>query len=78
MRRLPNEELVKDNDIETYVNAWKSLAEPIEDATGAQLMGFDPDLLFYKKGHKSFEIPTWVAIHLNEALNKYGEILEDR
>lgn len=45
-----------------YAQAWRALATPIEQATGARLYGFDPGLLFVRTNGSTFNVPTDVAL----------------
>lgn len=75
MRRLPNGEMT--DSLDEYLKAWRDLAEPIADATGFELNGFDPTISF-SNGKTVVQMPVDFAQDLSEALIAYGEILEEQ
>jgi hypothetical protein len=56
-------------DVDTYVDAWRSLATPIEVVTGYVLHSFDPGLTFRNpEGRDSFQLSTHVAKKIVDAI----------
>jgi len=52
-----------------YEKVWREVAEPLEECLGLELMGFDPDYLFYCPMKKvSINLPTWFVELLGEVL----------
>jgi hypothetical protein len=58
------------SSVRKYVKEWKSLAVPIEKATGARLHGLDPSLSFITKDGQSVTLPVSFVQALNEALKE--------
>lgn len=66
-RRLPDGTYT--NNTKVYVEAWRTLASPIELATGTTLTAFDPDLVLRDtNGHTNVALPAWFAIKLYQAI----------
>jgi hypothetical protein len=63
-RRLPNGKYT--DDLDTYLDAWKQLAQPIIDKTGWQLTGFDPDFQFVKENKLAVTLPLWAVVDLTK------------
>ena len=59
-------------NVNKYVKAWKKLAKPICDATGAQLHAFDPTVqIFYGQNlffGRVIDLPPTFLMKLNKAL----------
>lgn len=65
--RKPNGEYTSDGD--EYVEAWESMIQPILDATGLVLYGFDPDFgLRVPDTRYSINLPIWFVERLNRGL----------
>ena len=75
MRRLPDGILT--DDFDEYVDAWQGIANPIEDATGWHLYGFDPTLSF-SNGKAVVQMPVDFAKDLSDALLEFGELLDEQ
>lgn len=62
-------------DVDEFVGAWRTLAEPIERTFDLQLVGFDPSFQF-RKGNphgqysKVIDLPVWFVQTLGEVLSK--------
>ncbi len=63
-RRLPSGKYTY--DLDTYLDAWKQLAQPIIDKTGWQLTAFDPDFQFVKDNTLAVSLPLWVVRDLTK------------
>jgi hypothetical protein len=61
--RLPSAPATR--NIQKYCDAWKSLCEPFCKATGAIIIGFDPDVLISFNG-RSLTIPVKFVEKINE------------
>lgn len=60
-------------DVDEYKRAWYSIAKPIEDCLGVQLIGYDPEFIFsqgnpQRPGIKTVHLPSWFVHTLHEAL----------
>ncbi len=64
--RLPDN--TNTNCADEYIDAWRKLAEPVEEMTGLKHIAFDPGVQF-SSGDHLITLPTWFI----ELLNKYYE-----
>lgn len=58
-RRLPGGKYTY--DLDTYLDAWKQLAQPIIDKTGWTLIAFDPDFQFMADNKLAITLPLWAV-----------------
>ena len=65
--RLPNGKTTK--SVNKMIKAWRDLAKPIEEATGATVRGFDPGISFNFDYH-CIQLPIGFVEALNKALKK--------
>lgn len=73
---LPDYKTVTE-DVDTYVAAWRRLAEPIERELGLKLHGFDPTFQFLKgnpqgSGSTVVDLPVWFVRDLGNKLGYYA------
>jgi hypothetical protein len=71
---LPDYQTVTEN-IDTYLKAWRTMAEPVEQALGVTMTGFDPAVVFQKGNPQSsnvasVQLPVWFVRDLSNSLRK--------
>lgn len=68
MGSLPDGEHTEDQEV--YVQAWKALAFPLTEATGMELIAFDPSCTFRHPTNlcESVSLPRWFVELINRAL----------
>jgi len=66
LRRLPDGKTTQ--SLAIYLKKWKAIYQPIEEAYGLRLIGFDPGLLFADADHpqSAIDIPLWLAKRMVE------------
>lgn len=68
---LPDYKTVTE-DLDTYINAWREMAEPVEKALSLKLTGYDPNFIFTKGNPQgestSVILPVWLVRDLVLAL----------
>lgn len=62
-------------DIDTYINAWRAMAKPVEQALGVTMQGFDPVFTFRKGNPQTDQaatvsLPVWFVRDLSKQLSK--------
>ena len=69
--RLPNYIDLVDT-VDEYIEAWQTMAKPIEQAMGLTLSGFDPGFSFTKGNPNgvstSIQLPVWFVRDFNIAI----------
>lgn len=63
-RRLPNGKYT--DSLQTYLDAWNQLAQPIINKTGWRLTAFDPDFQFVKDNEVAITLPLWAVVDLTK------------
>lgn len=64
-RRLPGGKYT--DDLDTYLDSWKQLAQPIINKTGWILIAFDPDFQFMTADTKlAVSLPLWAVRDLTK------------
>lgn len=56
-------------NVKRYIKAWRDIYVPFLEATGAEMIGFDPGFLISFKG-RSIDLPIGFVVKINELLQK--------
>lgn len=67
--RLPNT-TDRTSSPEQLESAWREFSKPIGDLMGWKLGGFDPGVLYYRKGRGNVDLPEDLVAKINEVLRE--------